>query len=149
MGIYLSHIKIHSYCYLLQRHSHQINITDRESVIEIYVNSYSASHDNCCTEKLLNRAMTAQWEGMGDVGSARYDPALLPPCPTIRVLCYSNCQRSTHSVSNEFQKFCTSRVKRLKAEIHSVKEIKLIFIYTVTPSVEATPLGIWDIWTFS
>ena len=34
---------------------------------------------------------------MGDVGSARYEPALLPPCPTIRVLCYSNCRRSTHS----------------------------------------------------
>ena len=34
-----------------------------------------------------------QWEGMGDVGSARYEPALLPPCPTIRVLSYSNCQR--------------------------------------------------------
>ena len=32
----------------------------------------------------------AQWEAMGDVGSARYDPALLPPCPTIRVLSYSN-----------------------------------------------------------
>ena len=25
-------------------------------------------------------------EGMGDVGSARYESALLPPCPTIRVL---------------------------------------------------------------
>ena len=30
----------------------------------------------------------AQWEGMGDVGSARYEPALFPPCPTIRVLSY-------------------------------------------------------------
>ena len=40
-----------------------------------------------------------QWEGMGDVGSARYEPALLPPCPTIRVINYSNCQRSTHSIS--------------------------------------------------
>ena len=30
----------------------------------------------------------AQWEGMGDVGSARYELALLPPCPTIRVLSY-------------------------------------------------------------
>ena len=28
--------------------------------------------------------------GMGDVGSARYEPALLPPCPTIRVLSYIN-----------------------------------------------------------
>ena len=27
----------------------------------------------------------AQWEGMGDVGSARYEPALLPPCPIISV----------------------------------------------------------------
>ena len=47
----------------------------------------------------LNRIITAQWEGMGDVGSARYEPVLLPPCPTIRVLSYSNCQRSTHSIS--------------------------------------------------
>ena len=47
---------------------------------------------------LLNRVITAQWEGMGDVRSARYEPALLPPCPTIRVLCYSNCQRLTHSL---------------------------------------------------
>ena len=30
--------------------------------------------------------------GDGDVGSARYELALLPPCPTIRVLSYSNCQ---------------------------------------------------------
>ena len=28
---------------------------------------------------------------MGDVGLARYEPALLLPCPTIRVLIYSNC----------------------------------------------------------
>ena len=48
---------------------------------------------------LLNRIITAQWEGMGDVGSARYKLALLPPSPTIRVLSCSNCQRSTHSIS--------------------------------------------------
>ena len=50
------------------------------------VNSYSASHDNWCTGTLLNIMITVQWEGMGDVGSARYEPALLPLCPTIRVL---------------------------------------------------------------
>ena len=61
------------------------------------VNSYSASHDNWCTETLWNRVITAQCEGMGEVGSARYEPALLPPCLSIRVLCYSNCQRSTQS----------------------------------------------------
>ena len=55
-------------------------------------NSYSASHGNWCTATLWNRIMTAQCEGMEEVGSARYEPALLPPCPSIRVLSYSNCQ---------------------------------------------------------
>ena len=40
------------------------------------------------TLKVLVTTIDAQWEGMGDVGpgSVRYEPALLPPCPTIRVL---------------------------------------------------------------
>ena len=38
--------------------------------------------------------------GDGDVGSTRYEPALLPPCLTKKVLGYSNCQRSTHSISD-------------------------------------------------
>ena len=42
------------------------------------------------TLKVLVTTINAQWEGMGDVGSARYEPALLPPCPTIRVASYSN-----------------------------------------------------------
>ena len=37
--------------------------------------------------------------GDGDVGSVRYEPALLPPCPTIRVLSCNNCRRSTDSIS--------------------------------------------------
>ena len=37
--------------------------------------------------------LTTQWEGMRDVGSARYEPALLPSCPTIRVLSYSSTLR--------------------------------------------------------
>ena len=56
------------------------------------INSYSASHGNWCTATLWNRIMTAQCEGMGEVGSARYEPALLPPCPSVRVLSYSDCQ---------------------------------------------------------
>ena len=40
--------------------------------------------------KVLVTTIDAQWEGMGDIGSARYEPALLPPCPTIRALSYSN-----------------------------------------------------------
>ena len=43
------------------------------------------------TLTVLVATIDAQWEGMGDVGSARYEPALLPPCPTtLRVLSYSN-----------------------------------------------------------
>ena len=42
------------------------------------------------TLNLLVVTIDEQWEWMGDVGSARYEPALLPPCPTIRVLSYSN-----------------------------------------------------------
>ena len=42
------------------------------------------------TLKVLVETINAQWEGMGDVGSVRYEPALLPPCPTIRVLSYSS-----------------------------------------------------------
>ena len=37
------------------------------------------------TLKVLVATIDAVWEGMGDVGSARYEPALLPPCPTIGV----------------------------------------------------------------
>ena len=43
------------------------------------------------TLEVLVATIDAQWEGMGDVGSARYEPALLPPCLTIRVL--SNSQK--------------------------------------------------------
>ena len=42
------------------------------------------------TLKVLVATIDAQWEGMGDVGSARYEPALHPPCQTIRVLSYSD-----------------------------------------------------------
>ena len=42
------------------------------------------------TVKVLVTTIDAQWEGIGGVGSARYELTLLPPCPTIRVLNYSN-----------------------------------------------------------
>ena len=42
------------------------------------------------TLKVLVTTIDAQWEGMGDVGSARYELGILPPCLTIRVLSYSN-----------------------------------------------------------
>ena len=37
------------------------------------------------TLTVLVATIDAQWEGMGDVGSARYEPTLLPPSLTIRV----------------------------------------------------------------
>ena len=43
--------------------------------------------------------------GDEDVGSARYEPALLPTCPTTRVLTYSNCHRSAHSISKLIFKY--------------------------------------------
>ena len=55
--------------------------------------------------KVLVTTIDAQWEGVGDVGSARYEPALLPPCPTIRALTYSNLV--------SFQKFSTLRANSL------------------------------------
>ena len=45
---------------------------------------------NLLTLIVLVVTIDAQWEGTGDVGSARYELALFPPCPTIRVLSYSN-----------------------------------------------------------
>ena len=40
--------------------------------------------------KVLVATIDVRWEGMGDVGSARYEPALLLPCPTMRVQSYSS-----------------------------------------------------------
>ena len=57
-----------------------------------YENSDSVGKLNIrwLTLTVLVATIDAQWEGMGYVGSARYEPALLPPYPTIRVLSYSN-----------------------------------------------------------
>ena len=66
----------------------------------------SAELDGISDYKHTHLHLHLQWEGMGDVGSARYEPALLPPSPTIRVLSYSNCQRSFHSSSRAWQFKC-------------------------------------------
>ena len=61
---------------------------DREKCGGTWANQvYEIGKKHCVlTLKVLVATIDAQWEGMGDVGSARYEPALLPPCPTIRVL---------------------------------------------------------------
>ena len=51
---------------------------------------FSSKMPKKLTLKVLVTTIDAQWDEMGDVGSARYEPALLPPCPTIRLLSYSN-----------------------------------------------------------
>ena len=38
-------------------------------------------HKTTLTLKVLVMTIDPQWEWMGDVGSARYEPALLPPMP--------------------------------------------------------------------
>ena len=48
------------------------------------------NYSDLLTLTVLVATIDAQWEGMGDVGSARYELALLPPCPTIGVLSYGN-----------------------------------------------------------
>ena len=53
-------------------------------------NVWGCNRNKSLTLKVLVATIDAQREGMGDVGSARYEPALLPPCPTITVLSYSN-----------------------------------------------------------
>ena len=53
-------------------------------------NYLSRNYTAVLTLKVLVTTIDAKWGGMGDVGSARYEPALLPPCPTIKVLSYSN-----------------------------------------------------------
>ena len=48
--------------------------------------------------------MTAQCEGMGEVGSARYELALLPPCPSIIPLShYSRNAPRIHNVGHFIQ----------------------------------------------
>ena len=58
--------------------------------LTLYPPSPHKSHKTYLALKALVTTIDAQWERMGDVGSARYELALLPPCPTIRVLSYSN-----------------------------------------------------------
>ena len=66
-----NYISIHTY--LIFHHCYQIDV--KFSLLTLTV---------------LVATIDAQWEGMGDVGSAKYKPTLLPPCPTVRVLSYSN-----------------------------------------------------------
>ena len=61
-----------------------MNVTEMIDVSDVYLVLLVLSL------KVLVATIGVQWEGMGDVGSARYEPALLPPCPTIKVLSYSN-----------------------------------------------------------
>ena len=70
---------------------HHLNVSFQMSAFfyERSIQSMGYYHHEL-TLKVLVTTIDAQWEGMGDVGSARYEPALLPPCPTIRVLSYSN-----------------------------------------------------------
>ena len=65
--------------------------TEKSELYKWHLHTHEAGLSfHILTLKVLVATTDAQWERMGDVGSARYEPALLPPCPTIRVLSYSN-----------------------------------------------------------
>ena len=67
--------------------SNSLQQSEQPQLIYVKGVMISAKHHQL-TLKVLVTTTDAQWEGMGDVGSARYEPALLPPCSTIRVLSY-------------------------------------------------------------
>ena len=78
-----------SLCLKLSQSSFDLSYNKKDGSynVHIFMLTMTANHDwNTFKQD------TAQWEGMGDVGSARYKPALLPPRPTIRVSNYSNYQ---------------------------------------------------------
>ena len=91
----LSHDVYHAASTMHCKHSRkkQSNTTQRNTqvaIVHIYCRIHVLNFHENFINSVLVTTIDAQWEGMGDVGSARYEPALLPPCSTIRVLSYSN-----------------------------------------------------------
>ena len=58
--------------------------TQTHEIFDIMDVTMGTQQDYVLTLTVLVTTIDAQWEGMGYVGSPRYE-ALLPPCPTIRV----------------------------------------------------------------
>ena len=73
----------------IQLHGMHVGLLTCHSAIKKSLFGASIDFLGYLTLTVLVATIDAQWEGMGDVRSARYEPALLPPCPTIRVLSYS------------------------------------------------------------
>ena len=99
-------------------------------------NSYSASHDNWCTGTLWNRVITAQCEGMGEVGSARYEPALLPPCSSIRAYCYKLLVLYKFYSAISASVFSSQKVQYNRMQ--AMTQIKLIMLCTDKGSMVQT-----------
>ena len=87
VGCYLYDLKYQNNDQIFQSEWHNNGLF---SLVSYNLLSVSSSNLYVLTLKVLVTTIDAQWEGMGDVGSARYESALLPPCPTIRVLSCSN-----------------------------------------------------------
>ena len=82
-----------------------------------------------------------QWEGMGDVGSARYEPALLPPCPTItghlstrRHIFHHKCNMASISYAQTFT--LLSYIYAKKEPDHIVSHFILRVHLSTLPCVE-------------
>ena len=72
------------------QHITQLTVVIHRGLLLAHPRSLWCTTYDKITLKVLVATIDAQWEGMGDVGLVRHKPALLPPCPTIRVLSFSN-----------------------------------------------------------
>ena len=88
---YVQVVSIHGRSALLLSWTNWIALSTRSLPFKVHNISVvnTSTKQERLTLKVLVTTIDAQWEGMGDVVSARYEPALLPPCPTIRLLSYS------------------------------------------------------------
>ena len=55
------------------------------NTIEGLTKTHTHTMNELLTLTVLVTTIDAQWERMGDVRSARYEPALLPPCPSFKL----------------------------------------------------------------
>ena len=74
---------------------------------------------------------------MGHVGSVSYK--LLPPCPTIRVLSYRNCQRSNHSISKWI--FRNLALQGLNVKIWSTSDVAAAIFLKISTQQDCSITG--------
>ena len=68
---------------IMRKSVHRLTLVGEQNMVKFCYNKfcYNGVALMELTLKVLVATTDAQWEGMGDVGSARYEPALLSPMP--------------------------------------------------------------------